>query len=313
MRWWGVDPHPPDAHEHDPTLDALARALVEVGLAVRAALGAVGGAADRRVVRTEGGDDVFGVDERADAVVLAELDRRCAAWPGHLVMEGYDDPVPVAGGDGPWTYLVDPIDGTRPYLAGKRSAWVLLGAGRDAATLEDLEVGAAVELPTDRAVLAREAWARRGGPPFAVDRDLRTGDEVAVELRPDGTLEHAFVTVARFGPGSHGPIGAWADRLLAGLVVFDDLHPCSGGLLMGVAGGSDAAVLDPRPLLDPGGMAAHPYDLAALVVARAAGVVVEAIPPGPLSVPLDPQTPVAWAAYATPAVAARLRQPPSLE
>lgn len=302
------------------TLDDLARTLADIGLEVRAALGPVGGAADRRVVRTEGGDDVFGVDERADAVVLAELDRRCGRWPGQVVMEGYDDPVPVAGG-GPWRYLVDPIDGTRPYLAGKRSAWVLLGAGREAVALEDLEVGAAVELPTPRTVLAREAWAAVGGPARALDRDLRTGDVAEVSLVPDGTLDHAFVTVARFGPGSHGPIGVWADEVLAGLAVFDDLHPCSGGLMMGVAGGSDAAVLDPRPVLHPGGMAAHPYDLAALVVARAAGVVVEAIPPGPLTVPLDPHAPVAWAAYATPAVADRLRGalrgsptvPPSLE
>ncbi|OWY63389.1 hypothetical protein B7486_53380, partial [cyanobacterium TDX16] len=49
------------------------------------------------------------------------------------------------------------------------------------------------------------------------------------------------------------------------------------------------------------------YDLAALVLARAAGVLVEALPPGPLHVPLDTDTPVAWAAYANEQVAARLR------
>lgn len=306
-----TDPSP--ARGPEPTRlddeERLARALADVGLAVRRALGDVGGEGDRAVVRTEGGDDVFGVDDRADAAVLAALDERCAEWPGTLVMEGYDDPLPVAGGDGPWRYLVDPIDGTRPYLVGKRSAWVLLGAGREAVTLEDLEVGAAVELPTPRAAIAREAWAARGGPARALDRDLRTGATHRVVLEPDGRLDHAFVTVARFGPGSHGPIGAWADDLLEGLTVFDDLHPCSAGLLMGVASGSDAAVLDPRPLLHPRGMAAHPYDLAALVVARAAGVVVEAIPPGPLDVPLDPEAPVSWAAYATEAVARRLRRP----
>ena len=34
-------------------------------------------------------------------------------------------PIPV-GRPGPWRYLADPVDGTRPLLAGKRSAWVLL-------------------------------------------------------------------------------------------------------------------------------------------------------------------------------------------
>ena len=87
---------------------------------------------DHDVVRTEGGDDVFGVDDRADQVLLAELARLGERWPGTVVLEGYDDPVPVGPADadgepGPWRYLADPVDGTRPYLAGKRSAWVLLG------------------------------------------------------------------------------------------------------------------------------------------------------------------------------------------
>jgi hypothetical protein len=44
-------------------------------------------------------------------------------------------------------------------------------------------------------------------------------------------------------------------------------------------------------------------------VPRAAGCVVEALPPGPLAVPLDTDTPVAWAGYANPAIAERLRPP----
>jgi hypothetical protein len=58
-------------------------------------------------------------------------------------------------------------------------------------------------------------------------------------------------------------------------------------------------------------MAAHPYDLAGFLVARAAGVVVEALPPGPLDVPLSVDAPVAWAGYANPAIAARLRPAPA--
>src|SRR5207244_9865078 len=110
-------------------------------------------------------------------------------WPGRLVMEGLDEPAPIGEGDGGggWTYLADPVDGTRPWLAGKRSAWVLLGAGQRAQTLEDLEVGAAVELPTARPCLARVAWAVRGGRPHAVDDDLVTGGAAQhVELRSRG-------------------------------------------------------------------------------------------------------------------------------
>ena len=61
------------------------------------------------------------------------------------------------------------------------------------------------------------------------------------------------------------------------------------------------------PIFAPGTMAAHPYDLAGLWVAGAAGAVVEALPAGPLDVPLSVDHPVAWAGYANEAVADRLR------
>ena len=295
-------------------LDELAAALAGVGRAVRDAVLTVGRTSDdARVVRTEGGDDVFGVDARADAVVLRELRDVAARWPGRLVMEGFAEPIVLGddGVDGPWTYLVDPFDGTRPWLAGKRSAWVLLGAGRDASTLEDLEVGAAVELPTARARWARTAWAtNEGGPPTVEDDDLAdpSAPSRTVTLTPRQTddLGRAYVTVARFDPGSKARIGAWEDEVLAGLETYEDPYLCSGGQMMGVAGGEDAAVLDPRPLLGAR-FCAHPYDLAALVVARAAGVVVEALPPGPLDVAIDPHVDVAWAAYANESVADELR------
>jgi fructose-1,6-bisphosphatase/inositol monophosphatase family enzyme len=288
----------------------LAAELGAVGRAVRDAVLAVPvTTADADVVRVEGGDAVFGVDARADVVVVDGLRRRCAErWPGRLIMEGLDGPTAIGDPGGEWVYIADPVDGTRPWLAGKRSAWVLLGAGRRARTLEELQVGAAVELPTARARLARAAWAA-GEEVWAEDDDL-TGlaPPRAVDLRSrDGDdLERAWVTVARFSPGQKEAIGRFEDELLAGLEVYEDPYLCSGGQLMGLASGSDAAVLDPRPLFGAR-FCAHPYDLAALVVARAAGVIVEALPPGPLDVPLDPDADVAWAGYANEAIATRLR------
>jgi len=303
---------------HPDDLEALAAALAEVGRAVRDAVrsGEVGGVGhdghgdDHLVVRTEGGDDVFGVDARAEDALLGALTGLGGRWPGTAIVEGHDDPVVVGHAGGPWRYIVDPVDGTRGLLAGKRSAWVLLGAGRHARTLEDLEVGAAVEIPTRRAAVSLVAHAAVGGPAHAVDDDLVSpgADPRPVELVPrGGDLARRFVTVVRLAPGSHAPIGEWADRHLAGLEVYDDMAPCTGSHLMGLATGGDAAVFDPRPILVPGHLAAHPYDLASLVVTRAAGAVVEALPPGPLDVPLDCTTPVAWAGYADAEVAARLR------
>ncbi len=296
----------------DDALDerrALAAALVEVGRAVRDAVRDGGGdvEADRSVVRHEGGDDVFGIDARADAALrdaLPDLE----AWPGLLVCEGFDEPMQVGADGGSWRYLADPVDGTRGLLAGTRSAWVLLGAGDGAQTLEDLEVGVAVEIPTDRAAKGLVALAVRGDGTHAWDDVLAGGYPRRRALRPqrDGSLDRRFVTVVRLLPGSHATIGAFADEVLAGLEVWDDLSPCSGGQLMAVAGGSAAAVLDPRPRFGER-LCAHPYDLAALVVAREAGVVVEALDGGPLDVPLATDRDVAWAAYANAEIADQLR------
>ncbi|MDY7102085.1 MAG: hypothetical protein S0880_12935 [Actinomycetota bacterium] len=290
-----------------PGPDDLARALVGIGRRVRDRVRSGRSRLDAAVARTEGGDDIFAIDVRADEVLLAALDE-LAAWPGELVMEGFGEPLAVGGG-GPWRYLVDPLDGTRPLLADKRSAWVLLGAGRRAETLEDLEVAVAIEVPTSRADLARVVAVVDGRFVVCEDDDLRGGDARAAHLRPldvdDPT--HTFVTVVRFAPGHHERIGAWQDAHLDGLVTFDDLVPCTAGQMMGLATGADAAVFDPRPLLAPGSMAAHPYDAVAMHIARAAGAIVEALPSGPMDYPLDLTTPVAWAGYANAALAERLR------
>lgn len=287
----------------------LSGALAQVGRAVRDAVRAGRVDGDHLVLRTEGGDDVYGIDARADAVLVDHLRARCAdRWPGTLVIEGYDDPVPIGSG-GDWTYLADPVDGTRGLLAGLRSAWVLLGAARGATSVADLTVAAAVEIPTARASLGRVASVAAGALDVVDDLLDRDGAPLPVTLNPrsGGDLDRSFVTVVRLLPGGHGRIGAWADVLLEGWEVYDDLYPCTGGQLMAVADGSVAAVFDPRPLLHPGGFASHPYDLAAVAVARAAGVVVEALPHGPLAAPIDTSSPVAWAAYANEQVAERLR------
>jgi hypothetical protein len=282
-------------------LDELARALAQVGRSVRdALLATMRSAADGRVVRRAGGDDIYGLDDRADQVLVAELERQCALWPGRLIVEGTEEPMAIADGSGPWVYLADPVDGTRLWLTGKRSAWVLLGAGRGASTLEDLEVGAAVELPSPRARLGLVAWAHRGGGANAVDDDLVTGGRPLphpLVPRAAADITRSYVSFPQYTPGTDGVVSRLEDRLLAGVKVFRDPSQCSGGLLMGLAGGADTAVLDARPLVGAPN-AAHPYDLAAIVVARAAGVIVEALPPGPLEVALDP-----WARWPGPATA----------
>lgn len=301
----------PDGSAHD-----LAAALVALGRRVR---DEVRSSRDRhvddgQVVRTEGGDDVFGIDARADALLLEGFAHIGERWPGELVMEGFDERITLgdiatAEDRTPWVFLVDPLDGTRPLLEDKRSAWVLIGAGRGAQTLEDLTVSVAVEVPTRRAALGLVAAAVDDELVMCEDDDLVSGGSVPAQLRPkaDAELEHRFVTVVRFAPGFHEAIGRWTDEHLAGLTTFDDLVPCSAGQMMGLASGADVAVFDPRPTLAPGSMSAHPYDLVALGIARAVGVIIEGFPSGPLDVPIDTSTAVGWCGYANQEVADRLR------
>ncbi|HEV2459000.1 MAG TPA: inositol monophosphatase, partial [Ktedonobacterales bacterium] len=53
-------------------------------------------------------------------------------------------------------------------------------------------------------------------------------------------------------------------------------------------------------------LCAHPYDLASLLVAEEAGVLVADAQGQPLDAPLDVQTSVAWAGYANAALRATL-------
>jgi fructose-1,6-bisphosphatase/inositol monophosphatase family enzyme len=302
--------HPVLTDDHTNELQQLASALSAVGRRVRDAVGAGPRSGDEHVVAHRGGDDVFGVDERAETALIGTMQADVAPrWPGMLTLEGFDEPISIGDGQGPWRFLADPVDGSRPWLAGKRSAWVLLGAGREATTLDALEVSVCVELPTQRAAVGMVASAvRDGGPPTVVDDDLAGSKPPRpTVLRPSRTphLTRGFVTVARFAAGGKGAIGAWEDVLLAGVETYEDPYLCSGGQLIEVAAGRELAVLDPRPLVG-GGFAAHPYDLAGWLVARQAGVIVEALPPGPLDYPLDTTTPCAWAAYANEAIASEL-------
>lgn len=292
----------------------LATALAQIGRTVRdAILAAPYVDGDDAVARHEGGDDIFGVDTRADEVVLRELGKLGDRWPGELVMEGFDQRVPIGGGPGgggtgpgPWTYLVDPIDGTRPWLARKRSAWILLGAGSEASTLEELSVSAAVELPVPRARQAVVAWAADGAA-HAVEDDLCSGESTPIRLQPrqSDELAHTYVTVARTLPGSKERLGRIEDTLLAGLNVYEDQYLSTGGQMMGLALGTDAAVIDVRRQV--GIKAPRPYDMAALVIARAAGVIVETADGHPLDVPLDTETDLEWAGYANVGIAEQLR------
>ena len=93
--------------------------------------------------------------------------------------------------------------------------------------------------------------------------------------------------------------------------VFDDQYITNGGQLYELMVGHDRFVADLRPLFYkiqrmPVGMSAHPYDMAAMLVAQEAGVEITDGLGGALDVPLDVETPVCWAGYANKALRERI-------
>ena len=100
-----------------------------------------------------GGDVTFAVDALAEAELQEFLADRAAR--GRLLLRG-----PRAGGgrDAIDVLVVDPIDGTRPAMAGLESACVavaLAPLGDGHPTMDDVEVGCVVEIKTGDWFLAR--------------------------------------------------------------------------------------------------------------------------------------------------------------
>ena len=264
------------------------------------------------------GDTAFAVDRVSEAR-LVELVGALGV-PLLLVAEGLD-PAGVRVGEGPpqWTVIVDPLDGTRQLAHQKRSAWVLLGAARGTgATLADLDVSVAVEVPTVKAGQADVLSAVRGRGTTGERVDLTAGTRRPLPVRPSTArgAEQGYGGVARYFPGAREELAAIDDAVARRVLgparpgkaqAFEDQY-CTGGTLVELAVGHDRWACDLRPLLGTGraGICAHPYDLAGWLVAAEAGVHVVRPDGGPLDAPLDLVSDVAWAAYANDAVRAQV-------
>ncbi len=115
------------------------------------------------------GDITFGIDELAEV----ELDTFAAEAPIPLAVLSEDRGV-VGPPEAEWLLVVDPVDGTRPALAGFEGACVSIAAAPNTpgATLGDVEVGVVLELKTGRSFVAR-----RGGGVTADDALVPSANE----------------------------------------------------------------------------------------------------------------------------------------
>jgi myo-inositol-1(or 4)-monophosphatase len=213
----------------------------------------------------EGGDVTFGIDERAEARMEAFLAERAREVSFYSEDRGLVSP---AGDRAEWVLVVDPIDGTRPALAGLESCCVSVAAARldSEPTMGDVEVGCVLELKSGASFVAE-----RGG-----------GMEPAARLSGNTSLERMFWTYGFRGRPARALVEVLADLIDTssvgggtfdlGSATFDMTRIATGQLDAYVEPGP--RIIDDVPAMRAefervGGGAVlnnSPYDLAAAVI-----------------------------------------------
>ena len=222
----------------------------------------------------EGGDVTFQIDQRAEDRMEAFLAERAPELSFYSEDRGLVSPV---GDRAEWVLVVDPIDGTRPALAGLESCCVSVAAARldTDPTMGDVEVGCIIELKSGRGFVAQ-----RG-----------SGLDPAALLSQNTSLERMFWTYGFRGRPARALVEVLAELIDASSVgggTFD-LGSATFDMTRVVTGQLDAYI-EPGPrMIDdvPGVREAFerigggsvlnnsPYDLAAATIClREGGAVV---------------------------------------
>lgn len=278
-----------------------------------------------------GSDVIYAIDREVEEVLLESIAVNAEALGGVvLIAEGVGDeevtvhPAGWSAADCAWRLLVDPIDGTRGIMMNKRSAWFLAGAAPNrgpSTCLQDIECAVMAELPTSRAALADVLLAVRGQGLHAETVNLFSGETTPFTPAPwsGDTIRGGFAQICRFFPPGREHLAALEETLIARLfpdalpgeiLSFEDQYISTGGQLAELITGKDRFTADLRATLYGSahfadqriGHVCHPYDLAAVLVAEEAGVVVTGPDGGALHAPMDTRTASDWIAYANPEI-----------
>ncbi len=228
-----------------------------------------------------------------------------------------------------WRVLIDPIDGTRNIMYDKRSAW-FLGAvapesiDRGDAMLSDCVASVMMELPTGKANRVDDFAATAADRPASCARSVLddAGGVVSTEalgVTPSTAtdLRHGWGQVTNFFPGTKVLAAELMERIAretlgavrAGeALVFDDQYLTTGGQLVELICGRDRFCCDLRPLMfdivraqggdAASGLCCHPYDMAGLLIAKRAGVILTDGFGRELDAPFAVDRDVHWCGYA---------------
>ena len=117
-----------------------------------------------------GGDVTFAIDERAEAFLEAYLSERAP----DVAFYSEDRGLIAPGGEPRWVLVVDPIDGTRPAMAGLESACVSVAAAPldGEPTIGDVVAGCIVEIKSGRTFFAERGGGLDPAPALSANRDV---------------------------------------------------------------------------------------------------------------------------------------------
>ena len=225
-----------------------------------------------------GGDVTFAIDEEAESFLESFLAERAP----DVAFYSEDRGLVLPAGDASVVLVVDPIDGTRPAMAGLESCCVSVAAAplRDGVTMGEVSVGCVVEIPS--------------GAVFLAERGRGVIESPQVVLSANERLDRMFWTYGFRGRPARALTEVLAELIDASSVggASFDLGSAAFDMTRVVTGQLDAYV-EPGPLLVDevpglredfervGGGAVlnnSPYDLAAaaLICTEAGAIVTDA-------------------------------------
>ena len=314
-----------------PNLEEAKHGLVQIGELVRdhvlAELRHQSAESLSAIAFETAADKIYVIDRSVETILLPALVEHLQPITSFvLICEGVNDEKPLAFPAGlpieecQARLIVDPIDGTRPIMYNKRSAWWLAGLAPnlgEKTSLQDIEIAVQVEIPTTRAALADTLWAIRGKGAHCETTNLISGQRSEFRPQPSRatTIAGGFASFFHPFPGGKEIFAVMEEELALALIggleqsktaMFDEQYLSTGGQLYELLTGRDRMLVDVRGLLfekfarhgQATGHACHPYDLCTVLIAEEAGVKITGTDSQSLNAPLDTTSDVSWIGYA---------------
>ncbi len=283
---------------------------------------------DRSQIHGKAASDViYQIDLDAEETIREFLKKEADALGGIvLIAEGMNEdkvnvfPEGMPESKAAWRLIVDPIDGTREIMVGKRSAFFLAGAAPNqgpGTRLAAIQTAVMVEIPTDRAFLGTSLWAIQRGGTQGFTRNLLDGTKQDWKPSPtqEPSIRGGFGQIVRFVHPGKDILSAMEEEMVKELfpnlkdgeiAAFDDQYLSTGGQLYELLTGKDRFTADLRQSLysklsregKRTGHVCHPYDLAASLVGMEAGIILTDAQGKPLDGPMDTTTGMDWVGYA---------------